>query len=98
MLQLLPAHIIPRVQWEYDAENIRSVPAIWSHWLQFKLAIEANYQHGQVLTEVQILEIKARHVEVWQEEIDGPIPEEIPMTHFIKNGQIEFDSFLLEEV
>ena len=98
MLQLLPTHIIPSAQWEYDAVNIDTVPVIWSHTLQYLLAIEANYQHGQILTEAQIQEIKARHVEVWQEELDGATPEEVPMPHFLKNGHVQFDSFLLETV
>jgi hypothetical protein len=95
MLQLLPAHIIPSAQWEYDAVNIDSVPVIWSHTLQYLLAVEANYQHGQILSEIQVQEIKDRHVEVWQEELDGAIPEEVPMPHFISGSGTEEDPYIM---
>ena len=84
MLYLLSSEdSIAAAQWEYDAVNIDLVDVHWAHNLQFLLASEANYQHEQILTETQVQEIKARHVEVWQEELDGEIPEETPTAHFI---------------
>lgn len=104
MLKLFESQLIPAAQWEYDAVNIDLVDTHWTHKLQFLLASEASYQHGQTLTETQVQEIKARHTEVWQEVLDGVLPEEIPMPHFIVGSGTEEDpykmsysSFLLTE-
>jgi len=104
MSQLFSPRFIPEAQWIYDAVNIDLVEVHWVHNLQYSLAIEADYQHGQVLTEIQVQEIKARHVEVWQEKLDGEIPEEIPIPHFIIGSGTEeapykmnYSSFLLTE-
>ena len=104
MLKLFSPRLIPAAQWEYDAVNIDLVDVHWAHNLQFLLASEANYQHEQILTEAQVQEIKARHVEVWQEVLDGEIPEETPTPHFIVGSGTEEDpykmsysSFLLTE-
>jgi hypothetical protein len=104
MVQLFPPYIIPKVQWEYDALNIDAVTVMWSHTLQYLLAVEANYQHGQILTEIQVQEIKARHVEVWKEYRDGAVPEELPLPHFISGtGAAEpyvmnYSSWLLTDI
>jgi hypothetical protein len=87
--------MIPGVQWEYDALNIDSVPVMWSHTLQYLLAVEANYQHSQILTEIQVQEIKTRHVEVWKESRDGTIPENVPLPHFISGSGSEEEPYVM---
>ena len=105
MLQLIsPKEKVAAAQWEYDAENTDLIEDLAVHKLQYLLAAEAEYQHNQALTGVQVQEIKARCAEVRSELEGAPVREETSMPRFIIGSgtsgdpyKMDYSSFLLTE-